>query len=50
MALSNRQELLDAMVDWLNRVGSSSLAARCPDFIVLHEARANRVLRDRQMV
>lgn len=42
MSLSNRTELLEAMADWLNRVGSPEVAARAPDFITLCEARLNR--------
>lgn len=45
-----RQGLIDFMVDTLNRLGSATIPSRCEDWIVLHEARANRVLRDRQMV
>lgn len=50
MALKTYTELLEAIEDWLNRVGSPELAARAPDFIALAEARHNRELRVRQMV
>lgn len=44
----NRKELVDMMVDTLNRLGSSVVPERALAWIMLHEARANRVLRDRQ--
>lgn len=50
MSFENRAKLVESMADWLNRVGSPKVAERCLDFITLHEARANRVLRERQMV
>lgn len=47
---ANRKELVDMMVDTLNRLGSAVIPERALAWIVLHEARANRVLRDRNMV
>lgn len=47
---ANRQELIDMMVDTLNRSGSTAVRENCEAWIVLHEARANRVLRERNMV
>jgi len=48
--LKTRAELIDLMVDTLNRLGSTNVKDRCASWVVLHEARANRVLRDRGMV
>lgn len=50
MSFANRDALVETMKDWLNRVGSAKVAERCLDFIALHEAEVNRVLRVRQMI
>jgi hypothetical protein len=50
LTFANRAELIDLMVDTLNRLGSVVVKDRCASWIKLHEARANRVLRDRNMV
>lgn len=46
----NRSQLIDLMVDTLNRLGSTVVKDRCASWIALHEAGANRMLRDRGMV
>lgn len=48
--VSDRAGLIELMADTLNKAGSSKVIDRCASWIVLHEARANRVLRERQMV
>lgn len=50
LRFSNRKELVDLMVDTLNRLGSTVIPERAVSWIQLHEARANRMLRDRQQV
>lgn len=50
MSLANRGELVTAMTDWLNRNGSTAVAARCLDFIALCESSARRELRLRQQI
>jgi len=46
MAIGNYSELNTAVANWLNR---DDLTDRIPEFIVLAEARFNRVLRIRAM-
>lgn len=48
--LKSRGELIDLMVDTLNRLGSTVVKERCASWIALHEAGLNRTLRDRMMV
>lgn len=48
--ITTREGLIDLMVDTLNRLGSTVVKERCEAWIELHEAGANRVLRDRGMV
>lgn len=47
---ATRAELISMMVDTLNRLGSTVIPDRCVSWIKLHEARANRVIRERNMV
>lgn len=42
MALSSYDELVQAVLGWLNREGDTELEARVPDWIVLCEARIRR--------
>jgi hypothetical protein len=48
--ITTRAGLIDLMVDTLNKLGSTVVKERCENWIQLHEARANRVLRERLMV
>lgn len=48
--VTDRAGLIALMVDTLNRLGSQTIPERAENWITLHEARANRVLRERQMV
>lgn len=50
LRFANRKELTDLMVDTLNRLGSTVIPERAVSWVQLHEAGANRVLRDRQQV
>ncbi len=47
MTIASQSDLVAAVSNWL--FGRTDLAARVPDFITLFEAKANRLLRCRQM-
>lgn len=47
MALATYSDLVSAIADWVAR---TDLTSRIPDFVVLAEARMNRVLRVREML
>ncbi len=43
MAFQTRDDLVSAVLDWLNRTGDTALAARVPDWIALCESRIRRL-------
>jgi len=49
VALGTYSELQAAIIAWAMRSGDTDFAAQVPDFVVLCEARLNRILRVREM-